>query len=126
MGVAAGGRVGVQRPVEQADSLDDDRGKGFLILQRAVEPACRLLLGVKGRERSHRRHPGERQLRGFDARLNGAGTASAARGRRRRSQRLKNEHALGAVGFTLPHQVTAVIDGEGAGELELRESEELN
>ena len=79
MGSAAGDRVGVQGPVEQADPLVDEDVDRSSVAVASSQPARRLLLAREGLGGPHRRRPGERQRRRLGARRRPrAGAAAGA------------------------------------------------
>jgi hypothetical protein len=120
MRVGGGGGIHVQRPVEQGDSLVDDDVGGVLGLDCAVEPAHSILLAREGRERPHGGDARERQGGGLCVRLGLARAPPSPRWGRRRPQRQHHQHALAS----LPaREVAAVRQRQGAGEVELGESE---
>jgi hypothetical protein len=110
----------VQGAVEQVQALGDEDVGGVLGLGRLVQPAGGRLLAREGVGGSHRRHPRQRQGGRLGLRLQPAAAAPAARGGGRRAQRLQDEDALSLLGAG---EVASVDERQGAGEVELRESE---
>jgi len=110
----------VQGAIEQGKSLLDEDVDGVLGLAGFVEPARGRLLVLERAEGTDRGRSTQDQGRGLVLRLARAATAAAAG--ERGADSLQDEDALLA-GAGVAGQVAAVGQRQGAGELELQESD---
>jgi hypothetical protein len=120
--VGAGQGLCVQSAVEQAEALLDEDVDGVLGLAGFVQPAGGRLLVLEGAEGTDRRRPGEDQRPGLVPLLGLARPAPATTAGDRGADPLQDEDALLA-GAGVAGQVAAVGQRQGAGEIELQESE---
>ena len=124
MRVGGGGALGEQRPVEHGEPLSDEIVDRLVGLDRASQPALGLLRAREGTVGTHGGDARQRQLRRHLARLRRLGAPAPAAGERGRGEGFDDQHALLLV-VPAAGQIAAIGDGQRAGEVVLRESEEL-